>query len=235
VQLRLRERYSKAIELATIYEEAPVSCYESDGDGGFYVASTRSRLMGRSIQSLLRAQGACFGRVSVAFSEATRAIGRWREPAMTNREDVGYTNGTASALREALANLREAIWQRDTSVYWLRSSAGDRSDVLVRARETALGILDDPNSSTAERERATDALNSNNFLWMGVLSHECSCPGYWLYGACKHTVWATMLSTGQTPPANLDPRPLASRRRPGRPRRATNALRPMSTSQVPLI
>ena len=235
LQLRVKEWWSKAHELEKFYEEASESCYDSDGVGGFYVVSTRSRLAGQSIQSLLDGHGASFEKVSVACSRARHTIDTWRESATECHNDIASANNMASALREAWANLRDAILLRDTAFYWLRSTVDDSSTVLARAREIAAVILDDPKSSSEERERALEGLNSNNFLWMGVLSHQCTCPDFWLYGACKHALWATMLSTGQTPPPNLDPRPLATRRSAGRPRRTTSALRPMPTSQEPLV
>ena len=89
--------------------------------------------------------------------------------------------------------------------------------------------------AACEKEMATNSLNSNGFLWMGFTIHECLIPDYWLYGACKHTLWATMLETGQSSPANLHPRPLASLRRAGRPRRPGLALQPMENGQEPMI
>jgi uncharacterized Zn finger protein len=66
-------------------------------------------------------------------------------------------------------------------------------------------------------------------MWMGVMTHECTCPDYWLYGACKHALWATMLETGQSPSTDLDARPLAITRR------ALRALQPMANGQESMI
>jgi hypothetical protein len=171
---------------------------------------------------------------AVAGSEATSVLYSWRITAEDSAEGSSSTNQWSLNLRESLMRLREALLARDNSFYCVRAIPND-CEVLMRARERALAVLDDPLSPHYEKNRATESLNSNHFLWMGVLAHDCSCPDYWLYGACKHALWATMWSTGQAPPANVDPRPLASRRRGGRPRRATSALQPMPTSQHPMI
>jgi hypothetical protein len=74
---------------------------------------------------------------------------------------------------------------------------------LLCARQQATFLLNDPASAVHDKIVAENSLNSNSFLWMGVMTHDCSCPEYWLYGVCKHALWATMISTGQIPPSNL--------------------------------
>jgi hypothetical protein len=55
------------------------------------------------------------------------------------------------------------------------------------------------------------------------------------YSACKHALWATMVTTGEAPPSHVDPRPLATRRRGGRPRGVGRALHVLANAQDPLI
>jgi MULE transposase domain len=240
---RIKEWYSKAIEFLAVYEDGPVACYESDGNGGFYVVSSASRLKGISIRTLLERSESSFSKVLSASSDSTFAVDGWQSVKTAHGDDSGgftlippsVANGASLQLRAALDKLRDAILERDTSFYWVRATEANSNLALLRAKEHSLAILDDPAAASYEKQQARKSLDADHFMWMGVMSHDCSCPEYWLYGGCKHALWATMLSTGQSPPPNVDPRPLAGRRRAGRPRRVTTALQPMSNEQDPAI
>jgi hypothetical protein len=138
-------------------------------------------------------------------------------------------------LKAACNKLREALSDRDTSFYPLRAITDGCNKALPCERQQEAAMINEAACAACDKAMATNSLNSNDFLWMRVMTHECTCPDYWLYGACKHVFWAAMLSMGQSPPANLYPRPFASRHRADRPRRAGRALQPMENGQEPMI
>jgi hypothetical protein len=75
-----------------------------------------------------------------------------------------------------------------------------------------------------ERSKDLDAINSGRFLYFDDRTHTWSCPSFLNYSACKKALWATVETTGEEPPAHVDPRALSTRRRAGRPRGAGRAL-----------
>ena len=124
---------------------------------------------------------------------------------------------------------------RDSSLYHEGFLPPVLNKSLVHARQLANEIVANVLSDEQERTAACNALNNDSFLGMGVTTHSCSCTQFSNYNACKHVLWATMKTTGQLPPLNVDPRPLASRRRAGRPRATGRALEILPDAQNLLL
>jgi MULE transposase domain/SWIM zinc finger len=224
--VRVKEWYAKAIALATFFDESALPLFRDDDNGGFYVISGLSKRGGESIDTLLAGQMGCIQQAMVACSEAGRVMGEWRNMSHSLAE---------VALKDSFNMLQRAIIARDLSYYHVRFIPPQLNKSLIHAREVASVAAADLSLQTFEREIAISALNSNKFLYLGVLNHACSCPNYHLYNACKHALWATMHTTHQDPPRNVDPRPLAGRRRAGRPRGIGRALETLPNAQNPAI
>ena len=142
----------------------------------------------------------------------------------------------ASKLFESIfKRLTDAVVARDSSFYHVRFLPPVLNKSLVHARQLANEIVANVLSDEQERTAACNALNNDSFLGMGVTTHSCSCTQFYNYNAYKHVLWATVKTTGQLPPLNVDPRPLAIRRRAGRPRATGRALDILPDAQNPLL
>jgi hypothetical protein len=142
----------------------------------------------------------------------------------------------ASQLFESIfKRLKDAVTARDTSFYHVRLIPPVLNKSLLQAKRVDNEIISSVVSDEQERTAARIALNNDGFLWMGVTTHSCTCAQFYSYNACKHVIWATITTTGQLPPLNVDPRPLASRRRAGRPRATGRALDFLPDAQNPLL
>jgi SWIM zinc finger len=142
----------------------------------------------------------------------------------------------ASQLLESIfKRLTDAVQARDRSFYHIRLLSSVLSKSLLHARRVANEIVLNVSSDEQERTAAGNTLYNAEFVGMGVTTHSCSCAQFYNYNPCKHVVRATMKTTGQLPPPNVDPRPLASRRRAGRPRATDRALDILPDAQNPLL
>jgi SWIM zinc finger len=206
--VRVKEWYAKAIALGTYFDESALPLFRDDDNGGFYVIFGLSKRGGESIDTLLAGQMGCIQQAMVAYSEASRIMRDWR--------NMGHSLGEV-ALKDSFNVLQRAIIARNLSYYHVRFVPPQMNESLIHAREAASVAAADLSLQTFKREIAISALNSIKFLYMGVFDHACSCPNYHLYNACKHALWATMYTTHQDSPRNVDPRPLAGRHA-GRPR-----------------
>jgi hypothetical protein len=134
-----------------------------------------------------------------------------------------------------MKKLREAIESRDTSFYHASRVQPMQNRKLFWAQAAADRLAQDATADAVERAKAVEALNSGRFLYFGVLYHDCSCTGFWIYSVCKHSLWATMTTSGEGPPPRVNPRALARRRRGGRLRGAGRALQTLPPTQEPSI
>jgi hypothetical protein len=146
---------------------------------------------------------------------------------------------TGETGRERIAcifkNLKESIDLRGTSFYHVRLVPPNQNTALICAKSDAQRLASDATADALQRTKAAEALSSGHFLWFGALSHACSCVYFRNYSACKHALWGTMITTGEDPPSHVDPRPLSTRRRGGRPRGVSRALHVLANAQDPLI
>jgi hypothetical protein len=168
----------------------------------------------------------CIQQAMVAYSEASRIMREWRNMSHSLAE---------VALKDSFNMLQRAITARDLFYYHVRFIPPQMNKSLIHAREAVPVAAADLSLQTFEKEIAISALNSNKIWYMGVLNHACSCPNYHLYNACQHALSATMYTTHQDPPRNVDPRSLAGRRRAGRPRGIRRALETRPNAHNPAI
>jgi hypothetical protein len=192
-------------------EESFIAFYQSDGSGGFFLVSSCSMRQNLTIGTVLARRDEVNLRYEVSSAEARDLIG----------ECVAGGVMTGEAGRERIAYsfkfLKEAIDSRGTSFYHVRLVPPNQNTALICAQSEAQRLASDATADILQRTKAADALSSGHFLWFGALSRACSCTYFWNYSACKHALWATMITTGEGPPSHVDPRPLATRRRGGRP------------------
>jgi hypothetical protein len=64
--VRVKERYAKAIALATFFDESAFPLFRDDENGGFYIISGLSKRGGESIDTLLAGQMGCIQQAMVA-------------------------------------------------------------------------------------------------------------------------------------------------------------------------
>jgi MULE transposase domain/SWIM zinc finger len=229
MKARVHEWFAKAIELSSQAGGSFVPLYVSDGNGGFFWLSSTAMRQNQRIDTVLASRSEVNIRCDNASSDARSVLEDDQ-----GGQDGGVQDDGELRLR-ALKMLREAIDLRDTTFYHVRLVSPDQNIQISCARAEAQRLASDQMSDSVERSKASDAINSGRFLYFGALTHTCSCPGFMNYGACKHALWATMETTGEGPPAHVDPRALATRRRAGRPRGAGRALQILPPSQDPLV
>jgi MULE transposase domain len=229
MRTRVKEWYAKAVELRDELEESPIPLYEADGHGGFYLLSSSCARRGLRIDNVLASRHDANSRYDAASARARSTL-----EACVNR---GVQNGSLGydLICDVMKNLRVAIDMRDLSFYhvsWLEPAQNSK---LICATAEAERLAEDATADVAERAKACESLSSGRFLHFGVLSHDCTCPDFWIYSVCKHSLWATMKTSGEGPPLHVDPRALATRRRGGRPRGAGSALQLLPPAQKPFI
>jgi MULE transposase domain len=225
---RVKEWYAKAVELGRVLSESSIPAYETGHSGDFYMLSSASMKQGFSIDSILARRPEVIRRCNVATAAARTVL---QECVQRGNHDGGPSLDHMSGV---MKNLREALDVRDTSFYHIRHVPSVQNRMLHLAQATAERVAEDTTADEHERTKAVRALNSGRLLYFGALDHSCSCPGFWVYGVCKHSLWATMETTGEGPPPHVDPRALATRRRGGRPRSAGRALHRLTPTQNPL-
>jgi hypothetical protein len=225
MKLLVKAWYAKELELDGEIARSTMPVHAPDGHGGFYMLSANSRRSGHPIENVLTGHHDRIVAVMELCSEATAFLGSW----------TSMEGSVASQLFESIfKRLTDAVQARDTSFYHIRLLAPVLNKSLLHARRVANEIVSNVSSDEQERTAACNALNNDEFLGMGA-AHSCSCAQFYNYNACKHVLLATMKTTGQLPPLNVDPRPLASRRRAGRPRATGRALDILPDAQNPLL
>jgi hypothetical protein len=147
------------------FDESALPLFRDDDNGGFYVISGLSKRGDESIDTLLAGQMGCIQQAMVACSEAGRVMLEWRNMSHSLAE---------VALKDSFNMLQRAIIARDLSYYHVRFIPPQSYKSLVHSREVASIAAADLSSRTLERETAISALNSNKFLYLGVLNHACS-------------------------------------------------------------
>ena len=86
----------------------------------------------------------------------------------------------ASQLFESIfKRLTDAVQARDTSFYHIRLQSPVLNTSLLQARRVANEIVSNVSSDEQERAAACNALNNDEFLWMGVTTHSCSCAQFY--------------------------------------------------------
>jgi MULE transposase domain len=168
------------------FDESALPLFRDDENGGFYVISGLSERGGESIDTLLAVQMECIRQAMVACSEVGHIM---REGRNMSHSLEGV------ALKDSFNMLQRAIIAWELNYYHVRFIPPRLNKSLIHAREVAFVAAANLSLQTSERAIANSALNSNRFLYMGVLNHTCSCPNYYLYNACKHALWATMYTT----------------------------------------
>jgi hypothetical protein len=226
---RVQDLYVKALDLCSRMEESFQDFYQSDGNGGFFVLSSNSMRNDVTIETVLARQDEMNLRYEMS-SAAARTI---RDECIAG--GVVTEEADWERILSTFKNLREAIELRGTSFYHVRFVPPNQNTALICAQGEAQRLASDVTADPLQRTKAAEALSSGQFLWFGALSHACSCSYFWNYDACKHALWATMTTTGEGPPLHVDPRPLATRRRGGRPRGVGQALHVLNNAQNPLI
>jgi MULE transposase domain/SWIM zinc finger len=226
MKARVKGWYEKALDIGAIIKESFFALHQPDGSGGFYLLSSASIKQKLDIHNVLQGRSEVAASVARAKAEAEDILIEWR----------GLPEELAlKRLTDAFVSLQNELLKRDTSYYHVTLVEQAQNAGLQHAKRVAQNVSLDQAAEASERARATEALNSGMFLYYGATTHNCTCPGFQQYGACKHTIWATMETTGEKPPANVDPRALATRRRAGRPRSAGRALQILPNAQEPLI
>jgi hypothetical protein len=168
-----------------------------DGHGGFYMLSANSRRSGHPIENVLNGHQDRIVPVMELCSEATALLGNW-----TSMGSVA-----SQLFLSVFKKLTDAVQARDTSFYHIRLLSPVLIKSVLHARRVANEIVSNVSSDEQERTAACNALNTDDVLGMGVTTHSCSCAQVYNYNACKHVLWATMKTTGQLPPLNVDPWP----------------------------
>jgi hypothetical protein len=220
---RVKAWYAKEVALDDEIAKSSVPFHSPDGR--FYLLSAASRRSGHNIDDVLNAQQSRIEAVMILCSEASALLKTW----------TTLEGSVASQLFKSIfKRLEDAVTAQDLSFYHVRLIPPELNKLLVQAKRVATEIVSSAVSDEQERTAARIALNNDGFLGMGVTTHSCTCPQFNSYYAGKHVIWATMTTTGQLPPLNVDPRPLASRRRAGRPRATGCALYFLPEAQNPL-
>lgn len=128
---------------------------------------------------------------------------------------------------------REILLIPSSRLLALSSTADDPDEFIKRAKRIFLRVFKNGLTDSAVGEdvktfgfdRAMDVLQSCYALeelqvpWPEI-KYECSCPFYWHYNKCKHSLAMSILKKGVLIPAVYNITNISDKRRAGRPKRA---------------
>lgn len=224
--LRVKQMFKSAATLKKELEESGVPFYTCDDLGGYYICSGKHRSLKSDINSLVRGHN---------YAKANCL--HWQKIARTVIDKWELDKNTQSnpSVRDTLRVLKEKVDVQYSSFWKVQKVPVHENLQRKYAQDAAILISQNDRLPLEDRDRAQNCIETEDFLWFGVLTHRCSCPLYLQYGACKHCIWATQLTSS----INIHPRGnssgLAVRRRAGRPRSTGNSYTFATQNHMPLI